>query len=81
MKCPLYLLGCVRDDSGHLVVFERLAERVELPRTRRAEALAGYAAIFAARLEVLVERAPYEWFNFFSFWDQPAGKSQPRMGA
>jgi predicted LPLAT superfamily acyltransferase len=72
IKCPLYLLACVRTPQAHLVHFEELAERVELPRARRAEALAALAALFARRTEALLVRAPYDWFNFFPFWSQPS---------
>ena len=72
IKCPLLLLGCVRTPRGHLVHFEQLAGCVELPRARRAEALASFAALFARRTEALLVQAPYDWFNFFPFWSQPA---------
>jgi len=71
LKCPLYMLGCVRTGRTHEVRFECLAERVVLPRGDRLAACAGYATAFAARLQALLARAPFEWFNFFSFWDQP----------
>ena len=75
LKCPLYALGCIRQGDTHEVVFERLAERVVLPRGDRLGACAGYAREFAAGVERLLARAPYEWFNFFSFWDQPGALS------
>ncbi|MCK7500419.1 MAG: acyltransferase [Comamonadaceae bacterium] len=68
LKCPLVLLGCVREGRAHAIGFEILAERLELPRGRRDAALAGHAAEFARRLERLVSRAPYDWFNFYPFW-------------
>lgn len=71
IKCPLYLLGCVRTPQGHLVHFEPLADRVDLPRRERAESLARLTGLFARRLEALLVRAPYDWFNFFPFWAQP----------
>jgi predicted LPLAT superfamily acyltransferase len=71
LKCPLYALGCIRQGDTHEVVFERLAERVLLPRADRLGACAVLAADFARGLERLLARAPYEWFNFFSFWNQP----------
>jgi predicted LPLAT superfamily acyltransferase len=70
LKCPLYMMACVREGDGHAVIFERLAERVALPRGRRSAALAEYAAQFAGRLEALLVRSPYDWFNFFPFWEQ-----------
>jgi predicted LPLAT superfamily acyltransferase len=70
LRCPLLLLGCLRERGGHVVRFELLADRLELPRAGRAEALQQYAARFANRLEALLVRAPYEWFNFFPFWSR-----------
>jgi predicted LPLAT superfamily acyltransferase len=78
LQCPLYFMACVREGAGHRVRFERLAERVELPRARRAAALAEYAAGYVRALEATVLDAPYEWFNFFAFWDQPVAPSAAR---
>ena len=69
LKCPLILMACLRDPAGgHVVHFERLAHRVELPRKTRDAALTALAAQFAQRIEALLARAPFEWFNFFPFW-------------
>lgn len=74
MKCPLYLLGCVHEvngaGDGYAIHFERLAERVELPRARREAALQAHAQQFADALTRLLRRSPYDWFNFYPFWDQ-----------
>jgi predicted LPLAT superfamily acyltransferase len=70
MQCPLLLLGCVREAQGHVVRFELMAERVVLPRGARDQRLAELASSFSHRLEALLVRAPYEWFNFFPFWAQ-----------
>lgn len=72
LACPLLLLGCVRAAGGHVVRFELLAERVQLPRADRAQALQQWTALFAQRLEALLVRAPYDWFNFYPFWERPA---------
>ncbi len=77
LKCPLYSLGCIRQGDTHEVVFELLAERVVLPRGDRLGACTVHATAFAQRIERLLARAPYEWFNFFSFWDQPAALAAP----
>lgn len=70
LKCPLYFMGCVHEGSGYAVEFVKLADSVVLPRLRREAALAHYAALFAAQMESMLRRAPYDWFNFFPFWDQ-----------
>ena len=68
LACPLVLLGCVREGAGHTVRFEMLAERVVLQRADREAALQHWATLFAQRLEALLVRAPYDWFNFYPFW-------------
>ncbi|HEY4081786.1 MAG TPA: acyltransferase [Burkholderiaceae bacterium] len=70
LKCPLYLLGCMHEGRGYAVHFERLAERVELPRATRQAALQAHAQQFADAVAALLCRSPYDWFNFFPFWDQ-----------
>jgi predicted LPLAT superfamily acyltransferase len=77
LKCPLVMMGCIRQGDVHEIVFERLADEVRLPRADRLGACAAYAGDFARRLERLLARAPYEWFNFYSFWDQPDGAAAP----
>ena len=68
LECPVYLLFCRRDGHGHRLCIEKFAERVELPRRSRSDALAGYAAAYAARLERQALADPFQWFNFFDFW-------------
>lgn len=73
LKVPVVLcLGLYRGGNRYELIFETLAERVELPRTGRAEAIDPLIAHYAARLERYLRTAPYNWFNFYDFW-QPAG--------
>ena len=71
LRCPLATMACVHDGGGYALRFETFAERVELPRAARDAALARYAAQFARWLEAQLRLRPYDWFNFFAFWDQP----------
>jgi predicted LPLAT superfamily acyltransferase len=73
LGCPLYAMFTVRQDgaAAHELHFERLCERVVLPRRGREAALAELAGVYAARLEHHVRRAPLEWFNFYDFWHLP----------
>ncbi|MDY0745032.1 acyltransferase [Paucibacter sp. R3-3] len=70
LKCPLYMLGCVHEAGGYAVQFDMLAERVVLPRADRMAALRAHAQVFADALTAQLRRSPYDWFNFFPFWDQ-----------
>ena len=71
LKCPLYLMACLREGDGHTVRFDLLAEQLTLPRKSRDEVLTACAARYAARVEAMLVRAPCEWFNFFPFWARP----------
>ncbi len=70
LKCPLYFMGCVHEGNSYAVEFVPIALQVELPRAHRREALSAYAQQYACLVEQLLVKAPYDWFNFFPFWDQ-----------
>jgi predicted LPLAT superfamily acyltransferase len=78
LRCPLATMACVHEGDGYALRFETFAERVELPRATRDAALSGHATRFARWLEVQLRAAPYDWFNFFAFWDQPASHADRR---
>lgn len=70
LGCPVFTMACTHGERGYDIRFERFADRIVLPRGSRDAALAEQAARFAQWLEAQVHRAPYDWFNFFPFWDQ-----------
>ncbi len=42
------------------------------PRANREEFLRRNVAQYAARLEATIRRYPYQWYNFYPFWDEPS---------
>lgn len=76
LKCPVHFLASIHEHGSYTIRFEPLADRVELPRGRREQAIADYAARYAAALTRMLERSPYDWFNFFPFWDQSDGSER-----
>ncbi|QBK05258.1 acyltransferase [Hylemonella gracilis] len=77
LRCPLYLMACTRVTLGggrhtYQLHFECLAEHATLPRASRDAALTELATRYARSLEDTVARSPYDWFNFYPFWDAPA---------
>ncbi len=73
LGCPLFFMVALRTGPGHYrVEAEVLAERVELPRREREKRLRELAAAYAGRLEHHCLQAPYQWFNFYDFWQEEA---------
>ncbi|HEX7370878.1 MAG TPA: acyltransferase [Rhodanobacteraceae bacterium] len=69
LKVPVVMcLGMYRGGNRYDLVFETLAEHVDLPRAGRNAALDAYIRHYAARLENHLRDAPYNWFNFYDFW-------------
>ncbi len=72
LQCPVYLaFGLYREPDVYELHCESFANRVDLPRDARDEALARHVQAYATRLEELCRRAPYNWFNFYEFWSSP----------
>ncbi|MFT4179578.1 MAG: acyltransferase [Thermomonas sp.] len=77
LGCPLFTMACTHAGDGYRVRFERLRDRVLLPRGNREAALAEYAQDFSRWLEAQLRHAPLDWFNFFPFWDQVPHDASP----
>jgi len=72
LQCPVLLMFSRRTAHGARLDFEPFSERVELPRKQRQLRLDQLAGAYAARLEAHCLQAPFQWFNFYHFWAQPA---------
>lgn len=71
LGCSVYLtVGLYREPNRYELSCELFAERVELPRGRREQALASVVGLYAQRLESYCRRAPDNWFNFYDFWSR-----------
>ncbi len=69
LKCPVYTIFCTRSEGGYKIRCDKFSDQVQLPRKNRDAALQKYISQYAAVLEDNVRRSPYQWFNFYSFWD------------
>jgi predicted LPLAT superfamily acyltransferase len=61
----------MRQEGGYGLYFEMFAERITLPRRDRQAALTGWAARYAERLESFCLIDPFQWYNFFDYWQSP----------
>jgi predicted LPLAT superfamily acyltransferase len=76
LKCPVLLMIGLRVDHHTYDVFvEMLADEIVLPAADRGGALDALARQYTARLEHYCLRAPYQWFNFYEFWDEPSPRT------
>lgn len=64
----ILMLGLYRDGNRYDVYFERLADFTAVSREARPAAIAQAIRDYAARLEHFCRAAPYNWFNFYDFW-------------
>jgi len=70
MQCPIILLfGLYRGGNRYDVHFELLTDRVATDRTTRAQDIEHWTRAYVKRLEYYTRAAPYNWFNFYPFWD------------
>ncbi|GLR00005.1 LpxL/LpxP family acyltransferase [Dyella mobilis] len=71
LQVPVVLcFGMYRGGCRYTLNFELFAERVEIPRESRQQALDGVLHRYAQRLEHYARLYPYNWFNFYDFWQQ-----------
>ncbi|OOG65343.1 acyltransferase [Rhodanobacter sp. B04] len=71
LKVPVVLcFGLYLGGNRYRLIFEPLADQVEIPRHNRGPALDALIGGYARRLEHYVHVAPYNWFNFYDFWQQ-----------
>jgi predicted LPLAT superfamily acyltransferase len=71
LECPVYLMFCMRQEGGYGLYFEMFAERITLPRRDKQAAISEWAARYAKRLESFCLIDPFQWYNFFDYWQSP----------
>ena len=86
LGAPVFLaFGLYRGGNRYDLVFEPFREGETVPRAQRAAHVAALIPGYAARLEHYALDAPYNWFNFYDYWEAPAAGAaaghQPRGAA
>jgi predicted LPLAT superfamily acyltransferase len=78
LGAPVVLFFGIRTGARrYTVCFEPFADRIVLQRSRRAEEAADWVRRYAERLEAYCHAYPYNWFNFYDFWERGTDAAQP----
>jgi predicted LPLAT superfamily acyltransferase len=70
LHAPVVLFfGLYRGGRRYEIHLEHFADAIPLPRGDREAAVRPWVERYACRLEHHCRRAPYNWFNFYDYWD------------
>lgn len=64
----LFMIGLYRDGNRYDVHFDTLADFSDVNRDARAAAVDAALVRYVALLDRYCRAAPYNWFNYFDFW-------------
>ena len=71
LKVPVIVFfGLYRGGNRYELRFEVLAERIDLDKFNRQADLQRWMQKYADILERTVRSAPYNWFNFYDYWEK-----------
>jgi len=72
LKVPVVLaFGLYQGGNRYRLAFEAFSDGLQIARGERESAIAALIRRYAARLEHYARQAPYNWFNFYDFWEIP----------
>ncbi len=75
LRCPVYLMFCLKQERVYHIYLEKFAERLVFERRLRAQQIDEAVQNYARRLEYYCRIAPLQWFNFFPFWQSENGEN------
>ena len=77
LRCPIYCFFGLRAGDGIYHSYTiKLADKVILNRHQRQTDAQKYAQAYADLLAIKARQYPYNWFNFFEFWQFPVNSTQ-----
>ena len=70
LKCPVFTLFCIKHDDKQVIYFDPFSDGHPVSRKERGSAIQQAVEKFAERLESYCLKAPFQWFNFYDFWQK-----------
>ena len=71
----MFMVGLYRGGKRYELRFQTLADFREVPTDpgERERLVHATVADYVQRLEALCLEAPYNWFNFYDYWNEDSG--------
>lgn len=70
LKVHVLAVFCYRIENQFEVHIHSIAEQLDFPRKNRMQAMQNTTRQYVSLLEQHCIRAPYQWFNFYNFWNK-----------
>jgi len=70
-----FMAGLYRGGNRYTVVFREIADFSAVARGEREQQVSAAIGRYVALLEEYCRSDPYNWFNFYDFWHDPADRS------
>ena len=74
----VFMTGLYLGGNRYAIHFEPLADFSGVPRGQRDAAMQAAITRYAALLDQYCRKAPYNWFNFFDFWQTAPTATPPK---
>jgi len=74
----VFMTGLYLGGNRYAIHFDPLADFSDVARGQRDAALEAAITHYAALLDQYCRKAPYNWFNFFDFWQQAPVTTPPK---
>lgn len=82
LKVPVVLcMGIYLGGNRYRLIFEAFSDGLEVPRATRDAALDDIVSRYAARVEHYAQVYPFNWFNFYDFWQEMGPADEPAAAA
>jgi predicted LPLAT superfamily acyltransferase len=74
----VFMVGLYLGGNRYTIHFEPLADFSDIARGQRDAAVQAAITRYAALLDHYCRKAPYNWFNFFDFWQAAPTATPPK---
>ena len=74
----VFMTGLYLGGNRYAIHFDALADFTHVARAQRAAAVQAALLRYAALLDQYCRKAPYNWFNFFDFWQSAPTTTLPK---